>query len=93
MGDRLNRTDRIVIIKESGNECMELHYTVLYEILKFFVKSFKNFFKSPGVLQGRSWSSGGFGGSDKYPGIPRAPAYGPDYLCACSVTSVTSNSL
>lgn len=44
MGDRLNRTDRIVIIKESGNEYMELHYTVLYETLNFFVKSFKNFF-------------------------------------------------
>ena len=80
MGDRLNRTDRIVIIKESGNECMELHYTVLYETLKFFVKSFKNFFKSPWVLQGRSQSTGGFGGSDKHPGTPRVPAYGPDYL-------------
>lgn len=43
MGDRLNRTDRIVIIKESGNECMELHYTVLYETLKFFVKVSKLF--------------------------------------------------
>ena len=32
------------------------------------------------MLQGRSWSSGGFGGSDKYPGIPRVPAYGPNYL-------------
>ena len=84
MGDRLNRTDRIVIIKESGNECMEaqyneLHYTVLYETLKFFVKSFKNLFKSPWVLQGRSQSSG------KYPRIPRLPAYGPGYL-ACMLS-------
>ena len=32
------------------------------------------------MLQGRSQSTGGFGGSDKRPGTPRAPAYGPDYL-------------
>lgn len=92
MGDRLNKFDRIVIIKESGNECMELHYTVLYETLKFFVKSFKNFLKAhecygegPRALVGLEAVIS----IQEHQGcLPMAQII----LCACAVTSVMSNS-